>query len=94
MNIRFYIDPETDLPHIYNHDVKEEEVEDVLDSPGEDRPGRDDSRVAIGPTRGGRVLRVIYVRDPQPDSVFVVTAYELSGKPLLAYRRRRRKKGK
>ncbi len=94
MNIRFYIDPETDLPHIYNHDVKEEEVEDVLDSPREDRPGRDDSRVAIGQTQGGRVLRVIYVRDPQPDSVFVVTAYELSGKPLLAYRRRLRKKGK
>ena len=94
MNIRFYIDPETDLPHIHNHDEKEEEVEDALDSPREDRPGRDDSRVAIGPTRGGRVLRVIYVRDPQPDSVFVVTAYELSGKPLLAYRRRLRKKGK
>jgi len=94
VNIRFYVDPETDLPHIYNHDVKEEEVEDVLDSPREDRPGRGDSRVAIGQTRGGRVLRVIYVRDPQPDSVFVVTAYELSGKPRLAYRRRLRKKGK
>ena len=74
--------------------MEEEEVEDVLDNPGEDRPGRDGSRVAIGQTRGGRLLRVIYVRDPQPDSVFVVTAYELSGKPLLAYRRRLRKKGK
>jgi hypothetical protein len=74
--------------------VEEEEVEDVLDNPGEDRPGRDGSRVAIGQTRGGRLLRVIYVRDPQPDSVFVVTAYELSGKPPLAYRRRLRKKGK
>ena len=94
MNIRFYTDPATNLPHIYNHDVEEEEVEDVLDNPGEDRPGRDGSRVAIGQTRGGRLLRVIYVRDPQPDSVFVVTAYELSGKPLLAYRRRLRKKGK
>ena len=48
MNIRFYIDPETGLPHIYNHDVEEEEVKDVLDSPGEDRPGRDGSRVAVG----------------------------------------------
>jgi hypothetical protein len=94
VNIRFYIDPATDLPHIYDHDVEEEEVEDVLDNPGEDRPGRDGSRVAIGQTRGGRLLRVIYVRDPQPDSVFVVTAYELSGKPLLTYRRRLRKKGK
>jgi hypothetical protein len=94
VNIRFYIDSETGLPHIYNHDVEEEEVKDVLDSPGEDRPGRDGSRVAVGPTRSGRLLRVIYVRDPQPDSVFVVSAYDLRGKPLLAYRRRLRKKGK
>ena len=77
-----------------NSYVEEEEVEDVLDSPGEDRPRRDGSRVAIGQTRGGRFLRVIYVRDPQPDSVFVVTAYELDGKPLLAFRRRMRKKRK
>jgi hypothetical protein len=40
----------------------------------------------------GRYIRVIYVPDPGPDSVFVVTAYELMGKPLTAYKRRRRKK--
>ncbi len=94
MKVRFYIDPETGEPHIYNHSVDETEVEDVLEAPGEDRAGRDDSRVAIGQTRGGRFLRVIYASDPEPDSVFVITAYELAGKPLLAYRRRRRKKGK
>lgn len=44
---------------------------------GEDRPGRKGSRVAIGQTRSGRYLRVIYVPDPEPDSVFVITAYEL-----------------
>ena len=94
MNIRYYIDSETDQPHIYNHGVDEQEVEDVLKGPGEDRPGRDGSRIAIGQTRGGRYLRVIYVPEPEPDSVFVITAYDLVGKPLLAYRRRRRKKGK
>jgi len=94
VKIRFYIDPETGLPHIYNHDVEEEEVEDVLESPGEDRPGSNGSRVALGQSRGRRFLRVIYVRDPRPDSVFVITAYELRGKPLLAYRRRLRKKGR
>lgn len=94
MNLRYYIDPETGEPHIYNHDVDEEEVEDVLENPGEDRPGGDGSRVALGRTQGGRSLRVIYVRDPQPDSIFVVTAYDLRGKPLLAYRRRLRKKGR
>ena len=90
MRIRFYIDPETDLPHIYRHDVNEGEVEDVLIHPGEDRPGKEDSRVAMGQTRAGRHLRIIYVPDPEPDSVFVITAYELRGEPLKAYRSRRR----
>ena len=94
MKIRFYIDPVTAMPHIYNHDVSEDEVEDVLLRPGEDRPGREGSRVAIGQTRAGRYLRVVYVPDPEPDSVFVITAYEVRGKPLIAYRRRRRKRAK
>ena len=92
MKIRFYIDPETHLPHIYNHEVREDEVEDVLRKPREDRPGKENSRIAIGQTKGGRYLRVIYVPDPEPDSVFVITAYELMGKPLKAYRRRSRRR--
>jgi len=47
MNIRFYRDPETGEPHIHGHDVDEDEVADVLENPGEDRPGRGGSRVAI-----------------------------------------------
>jgi hypothetical protein len=94
MDVRFYIDRETGDPHIYKHGIDEEEVTDVLSSPGEDRPGREGSRVAIGKTRVGRYLRVIYVPDPEPESVFVITAYELRGKPLFAYRRRLRKKGR
>ncbi|MGH8591163.1 MAG: hypothetical protein ACREXX_18150, partial [Gammaproteobacteria bacterium] len=62
--------------------------------PGEDRVGREGARIAIGRTRDGRYLRVIYVPDPDPESVFVITAYELRGKPLSAYRRRlKRKRG-
>jgi hypothetical protein len=94
MPIRYYIDPATGMPHIHNHQVAEGEVEDVLTRPGEDRPGRENSRVAIGQTESGRYLRVIYVPDPAPDSVFVITGYELTGKPLIAYRRRRRAKHK
>ena len=48
MDIRFYIDPETRLPHIYNHDVRENEVEEVLRKPGEDRPGKENYRIAMG----------------------------------------------
>ena len=94
MNVRFYVDPETGEPHIHEHGVEEKEVVDVLSSTGEDRPGREGSRVVIGKTRAGRYLRVIYVLDPEPESLFVITAYELRGKPLFAYRRRSRKKGK
>jgi hypothetical protein len=92
MNIRYYLDPVTGQPHILEHGVNEKEVEDVLEAPGEDRPGRDGSRIAVGQTGAGRYLRVIYVPDPEPESVFVITAYELSGKPLLAYRKRKRKR--
>ena len=92
MKLRFYLDPTTGQPHIYGHGVDENEVEDVLNRPGEDRPGREDSRLAIGQTRAGRYLRVVYLPDPDPGSVFVITAYELTGKPLTAYRRRRRRR--
>ena len=72
--------------------MQEHEVEDVLRKPGEDRPGKENSRIAVGQTKGGRYLRVIYVPDPEPDSVFVITAYDLMGKPFKAYRRRSRRR--
>jgi hypothetical protein len=74
--------------------VSPDEVEEVLERPGEDRPGREGSRVALGQTEAGRFLRVIYVPDPEPSSVFVITAYELTGKPLAAYKKRRRRRSK
>jgi hypothetical protein len=92
VDTRYYIDPDTDEPHIYGHAVNEREVEDVLGRPIEDRPGRDGSRVAIGQTRGGRFLRVVYVPDGQTGSVFVITAYALGPTALRALRRRRKKK--
>lgn len=55
MTVRFYIDPATDQPHIYGHSVVEEEVEDVLARPMEDRAGRDGSRIALGQTEGRSV---------------------------------------
>ncbi|MFZ5450494.1 MAG: DUF4258 domain-containing protein [Thermodesulfobacteriota bacterium] len=74
--------------------MSEKEVEEVLNRTGEDRPGQEGSRMAMGQTLSERCLRVIYVPDPQPNSVLVITAYELKGKPLIAYRRRRRRKKK
>ena len=92
MQIRYHIDPTTGLPHIYQHNVSGQEVEDILAQPLQDIGGRNDSRIAIGQTGEGRYLRVIYVPDPVPDSVFVITAYELGPKAKRAIRRRKRKK--
>jgi hypothetical protein len=45
----------------------------------------------LGQTAAGRYLHVIYVSDEEGDGVFIVTAYDLSGKPLQAFKRRRRR---
>lgn len=92
MEVRFYVDPGTGEPHLHRHGVTEAEAEEVLSNPAEDRPGAEGARIAIGPTSAGRVLRVIYVPDPDGEGVFVVTSFELTGKPLAAFRRRRRRK--
>lgn len=90
MTVRFYIDSATGQPHIYGHSVDEEEVDEVLARPVEDRAGRDGSRIAVGQTEAGRYLRVVYVPDPTPGSVFVITAYELGEKARKALRRRQK----
>ena len=92
MDIRYYIDLDTGDPHIYDHGVTEDEVEDILRGPGEDLPAARNSRMKIGQTSAGRYLQVIYVPDEGFDSVFVVTAYELLEKAKRAYRRRQRRK--
>jgi len=93
-DVRFYLDPTTGQPHIYEHGVDETEVLEVLSSPVEDGPGRDDAFVAIGRTWRGRILKIIYVIDDDRDGIFVVTAYALTGKPLAAFRRRERKRNR
>lgn len=94
MHVRYFIDPGTGQPHIYNHDVGEDEVEDILENPDDDFHARQGSRIAVGQTRSGRYLRVVYSPDPGGRSVFVITAYPLTGQALAAFRRRRRRKKK
>lgn len=95
MNIRFYLDPATGEPHIYNHGVDEAEVEDILEARVFDFRGAEGSRVALGQTSAGRYLKVVYVPAAEPDGFLVITAYELRGKALRAFRRlKRRKYGK
>jgi hypothetical protein len=92
MQLRFHKDPDTGQPHIYGHGVSEEEVREIMAKPGRDYPGARDARMRLGQTDAGRHLLVIYVPDEGSDSAFVITARELKGKALKAYRRRQRRK--
>ena len=94
MELRFWNDAETGLPHTYDHGVTEEEVQQVLSRAGEEFPGSDRSRIRLGQTEAGRFLQVVYVPDPGGDSAFVVTAYDLTPKAKRAYRKRQRRKNK
>jgi hypothetical protein len=93
VNIRYNLDSDTGLPHMYQHDVSEEEVEEVIGHPTETRRGEGDSIVLIGKTWRGRFLRVIASFDADRQGVFVITAYDLRGKALKALRRRMKKRG-
>lgn len=92
MKIRFYINPETDEPHIYDHGVDEDEASDVLMNPIEDRPAKNGARSAAGQTRTGRYLRIIYRHAPEADETLIITAYDLDGKALRALKRLKRRK--
>jgi hypothetical protein len=92
MEFRYYTDPETGDPHIFDHGVSEAEVEQVMRGPGEDLPAKNGARMKLGQTSAGRYLQVIYVPDSDQYSIFVITAYELSGKAKTAFRRRQRRK--
>ena len=61
MEVRYYVDPDTELPHIYGHGVTEIEVEEVLRGAGEDVAGKNNSRRKIGQTKAGRYLQVFTV---------------------------------
>jgi hypothetical protein len=90
VEVRFYHDAESGQPHILRHGLSQAEVEEVLRGPGEDLPARRNSRMKLGRTTAGRYLDVIYVPDIDPNDVFVITAHELKGKAMKAFRRRQR----
>ena len=92
MEVRFHVESETGLPHICSHGVSEAEVREILGRPGLILKGRQESRVALGQTATGRYLKVVYGPGREFTGAFVITAYELRGKELKAYRRRQRRK--
>jgi hypothetical protein len=87
MNLRFHRDASGE-PHIWAHNVTEREVFDVLLDPLEAITGRFPSIIAIGLTRAGRYLKVIYSPDDTGDGIFVITAFELPPKQVRALKKR------
>jgi hypothetical protein len=73
MELRFWMDPETGLPHILVHGVTEQEVWQVMSRRAEDFPGARGSTISLGQTTAGRYLQVVYVPDKVGDGAFVVT---------------------
>lgn len=94
MDIRYYIDRDTGEPHIHAHSVSASEAEDVLRRPLEETAGREHTVVALGLTRAGRYLKIIYSPDPDGDGIFVITAFDLPGKQVRSMNRRLRRKRK
>jgi hypothetical protein len=90
MNIRFYYDSDG-LPHINQHDVLEGEVAEALARKLEDTKSKEGSRTAIGRTKSGRILKVIYLPEPENHGIFVITAYDLPPKQAKALQRRLRR---
>jgi len=90
MYVRFHIDPRTDEPHIYGHDVAESEALEILRTSTDRGAARDGAMQAVGQTTQGRYLKVVYVEDA--DGILVVTAYDLRPRELKAFRRRKRRK--
>jgi len=64
MEARYFRDPDTGLPHIYNHGVTEAEVLQVLRKPGPVYRGERSSRMKSGQTEAGRCIQVVYSPDP------------------------------
>ncbi|MBC7784963.1 MAG: hypothetical protein H7144_14085 [Burkholderiales bacterium] len=93
MNVSFHTDSDGEL-HISAHNVREVEVIEALSRPLEIVAGRDDSYTAIGRTRAGRLLKIIYTDAVDKDGIFVITAFDLPRKQEKALKRRLKRKNR
>jgi hypothetical protein len=92
MRVRFYTDPDTGRPHIEGHNVTEAEARQVLRNADQDYDGREGTRNAAGQTDAGRYLRVIYRREDDGETLFVITAFDVPPKAKKVLRRKRRRR--
>jgi translation elongation factor EF-1beta len=70
-------DPDGNVRHIADHDVSQEEVEEVLRNPeGIERSRSSAWPIAFGETAAGRIIAVVHERIGT-DAVYPITAYEV-----------------
>ncbi|MFN0011370.1 MAG: hypothetical protein ACKVS8_06970 [Phycisphaerales bacterium] len=91
VSYRFHLDADTGRPHLESHGVKDFEAVEVIERPMQDFASDRGSRIALGQTRAGRYLQVVYRRDEDGDGVFVITAFAMNEKRKAALRRRTRR---
>jgi hypothetical protein len=93
VNIEYWDNPKTGLPHILDHSVEPAEVAEVFSGKPLLRPGRDGTTVALGPTVAGRFLKIVF-RKREDGVIFVITGYAASANSVKLYRRYYKKKQK
>jgi hypothetical protein len=97
-HFRYHMNPETEQPHIYDHGVTEEEVEELFQNFPETMRAKKSPEhrtrtwMALGQTFAGRYLKVFYLPDEDGRGNFVITAYDLDGDDLRAHRRRMKRR--
>jgi len=77
---------------MWNHNVTEAEAAEALADPLESVKGRGTSVIAIGQTRAGRYLKVIYSPDDIGDGIFVITAFDVPSRQIRALLKRIRRR--
>jgi len=83
LKLKFYIDTETNEPHIYKHEISEAEiVEFFQEIKYLERKRNDKSYEAFGRIHSNRFLHVVY-RKEAADVFFIITAYDIEDKELL-----------
>ncbi len=66
----------------------------MLAAHGHNQKSSGNSRTMTGRTQDGRLLVVVYSKDPEPRSVYAITAYPLEGSGRHRYRRQNRRKNR
>jgi uncharacterized DUF497 family protein len=84
LEIRFLCDADGST-HIHKHGVSEREAIRVFWGAKHRAPAKRGAKMALGQTDTGRFLKVIY--KPIDRGILIITAYDLRGKELKAFRR-------